>query len=190
MKDKLILIFVLLLATACSANIKKERNIEKENRYSKIANVNEESTSCINNSVSPSVKNEIIVFCDLFASAIQSRNMAEIKNVIRFPIWVECFKDRSRGDTINQDDFLQYQELVFDSLFFKEIRDFNRELTLYDTLSKKRDSDISEKHFILSVPYLYQEDFEEETYFFEKNRLFRFEKDDDSYKLVLVFCAG
>ena len=129
---------------------------------------------------------EMVAFCDMFIETIQSDNIEKIKNVIDFPVWVECFKDFTFGDTITTDNFFQYKTVIFDDVFFENVRKFK-------TLLKKGNTeedidygfDMDTFHFRISTSYQL-----DEKYDFGKNRLFRFEKHENKYKLVLVFCAG
>jgi hypothetical protein len=136
--------------------------------------------------LSQEIREELLTFCDLFVSVIQSDNIEEIKNVVDFPIWVECFKDFTYGDTITVDNFFQYKRLIFDDIFFKDMQEF-KTLLKKDKIENKIDYgfDMKTSHFRISTSY--QRD---EEYGFESCRLFRFEKLENKYKLVLVYCAG
>jgi len=145
-----------------------------------------ENTKLYTKPLSQEIREELITFCDLFVSVIQSNNIEEIKNVVDFPIWVECFKDFTYGDTITVDNFFQYKRLIFDDIFFKDMQKF-KILLKKDNTEDQIDYgfDMGTFHFRISTSH--QRDKE---YGFESCRLFRFEKLDNKYKLVLVFCAG
>ena len=133
-------------------------------------------------------KKELIEFCDMFVSAIQSDNIKDVSCVIDFPIWVECFKDVKSGDfifgdTITVDNYFRYRTLLFDDDFFRAVMNFK--------VNANENSKIVENYernsfFIISTATGDKNEFGLEG----MCRVFRFENNNNQYKLVLVFCAG
>ena len=137
-------------------------------------------------------RKKIIAFCDLFVSAIQSNNIEKVAQVIDFPIWVECYKNEkdngfSFGDTITENNYFHYKKLIFDKRVFRDIMKFKALLSKNNAVADiKKGFDIREDFFRISIDYLDGK----KVYVGGTNRIFRFEKKDNTYKLVLVFCAG
>lgn len=180
-----------LFLLSCNGN-KTKLIYNSYSSHSTIANaLHVEDTIHYSKTLSQEIKEELIVFCDLFVSAIQSNNIEDVKNVIDFPIWVECFKDFDEyhgftfGDTITVDDFFKYRKLIFDNTFFNEVKEF-KTLLKEDNTEDKIDYGFDRETFHFRISTSHGKDDEWDG----TNRLFRFEKRENKYKLVLVFCAG
>jgi hypothetical protein len=138
--------------------------------------------------LTPEKREELSAFCDLFISAIQSDNIEEIKKVIDFPIWVECFKESeedgfSFGDTITIDNFFQYKNLIFDDQFFEVMRK--------EVLDKEIEIYLIENFFTVVTLYKSEEAKNYEGFEIgDEARIYRFEYRKNNYTLVIVFCAG
>ena len=134
-------------------------------------------------------REELIAFCDLFIASIQSNNIEKIKEVIVFPMWVECFKDWTYGDTITTDNFYKYRKRIFDDTFFKSMKEYrgflNREIGKDTVCGMGASFFIIYAHYFFELPEEYKGTLDG-----KKTRIFRFEKRDDKYKFMLVFCAG
>jgi hypothetical protein len=137
-------------------------------------------------------RKEIIAFCDLFISTIQSNNIEKVAQVIDFPIWVECYRNEKNndfdwGDTITENNYFHYKKRIFDKRVFRDIMKFKALLMKNNVeVDEKEGFDIREDCFRIGVDYLDGK----KVYIGGMSRIFRFERKDNTYKLVLVFCAG
>jgi hypothetical protein len=189
---------LILLCYSCNTDNKMSKSNEQCNKKKEFKK-NENSNNLIDfrtsivasDSIYEKRRDERLDFCRVFVNALKKRDLKEIENKIEFPFFIECFVGKQKGDTVSKIEFISYYDRIFDNVLIEEMERYiyslNNSNSIYDFQKgfDLRDDDF----FTLSTSYKkpYENNGIEEN--FEYSRLFRFEKRNDRFKLIIVFCA-
>ncbi len=135
-------------------------------------------------------RKEITDFCELFIDALKSKELKKIEDKIEFPLSVECFVNKEKGEIIDKSEFMLYSDSIFDNSFYREMEEFVKALKkstkIYDY---QIGYDLREEDFF-TLGSNYVRFSPRDSLYDEYAIICRFEKRNGRYKLILVFCAG
>lgn len=194
MKKIILYVLSLLLYCACSDGQNRVKssqdNTPIDTNYYLLDKIPEEKEilKSADSSIYKARKEEIVTFCISLMETLKSKELDRILDIIEFPLEVECFAHHERGKVIEKEEFLSYYDSIFGDAFFTEMEEYANSVRetsfIYDYQSGHdlRDEDF----FTLGLNYIREVDGTDDEY----GRIFRFEKREGKYKLILVFCAG
>jgi hypothetical protein len=102
-----------------------------------------------------------------------------------YPLFVECYSDKSKGDSLEKKQIQEFSESIFGAEFISEINTILMDSTKFSACFVFKEN---KWNFAISANYLRQSDmpgFKD-----EYSRLFRFYLIENQMKLVFVYCAG